>query len=135
ADYGYGHFAGSVAATDTSSNFPLNRVQLLTAGESSVRGMAGLSWEHISLTTAARHAVSKPGGLAVLQGSSDSLSENVQARLPGRQQVSAAVTRNVATSAVLPSSENNRVDGSWSSPIGTRFSNTLQGGVGRYAES
>jgi len=59
----------------------------------------------------------------------------VQARLPGRQQVSAAVTRNVATSAVLPSSENNRVDGSWSSPIGTRFSNTLQGGVGRYAES
>jgi hypothetical protein len=135
ADYTRRRFAASVAATDTSSGFPLNRVQLLTAGESSVRATTSLAWSRISFTTAARHAVSKPGGLAVQQGSSDSISQSVQATLPGRQQLSANLTRNVSSSAVLPSNENRRVDASWSSPIGRRFSNTLQAGVGRNTES
>lgn len=135
ANYAQGHFTGSLAASDASSTFPLNRVQLLTAGEETVRGTAGLAWERFSFTTSAGHMVSKPGGLAVLRGTSMSISENVQATLPGRQQLSANVTRNISSSAILPSNRNERVDASWSSPVGHQFSNTLQAGIGRNTES
>ena len=135
ADYTRGRFAGSFAATDSSSDFPLNRVQLLTAGEASVRAMAGLVFQRFSLTTAARHFVSKPGGLAILQGTGNSISGNAHATLPGRQQLSANISRNDSSSAVLPANRNDRVDGSWSSPVGSRFSNTFQAGIGRASES
>jgi hypothetical protein len=134
AEFVRGRFTASAAASDASSTFPLNRVQLLTAGESSVRGIGSWAWSHVSLTTAARHTVSKPGGLALLSGTSNSLSQNVQVNLPYRQQVSANLTRHTSSSAVLASNANSRIDGSWSTPLGSRLSNTLQAGVGRNSD-
>jgi hypothetical protein len=134
ADYVRGRFAGSVAGSDSSSSFPLNRVQLVAAGESSVRGMATLAWPLISVTTTARHSVSKSGGLTILQGTSNSLSESVNLSLPHRQQFSGTFSRSLASGTVLASSRITRLDGSWSSPLGKRMSNTLQSSAGRTTE-
>lgn len=134
-DFSRGRFAASVAATDSAAGFALNQVQLLTSPEAAVRGVATLGWSRVSLTTSARHAVSKRNVLTGLEGASDTLSQSVQLTLPHRQQVSGSVTRDAGRTSLLGETINTRAHGAWSSTLGSRFANTLQLGVGTNREA
>jgi len=126
-----------VSGTRSAANFPLNQLQLLATGRSSV--VAGATFQRSARASGSlfyQHTSTQSGALFTRPGSSDYLNPNANLVLsPGNMlTVNYAYTRSRGGLKLGDKSNGNRVDVALSSQLGHGLTNTAQIGVGALSD-
>jgi hypothetical protein len=126
-----------VSGTRSAANFPLNQLQLLATGRSSV--VAGATFQRSARASGSlfyQHTSTQSGALFTRPGSSDYLNPNANLVLsPGNMlTVNYAYTRSRGGRKLGDKSNGNRVDVALSSQLGHGLTNTAQIGVGALSD-
>lgn len=120
-------FTGFVAGTESSASFPLNQMQMLYSGVSSVStGYTMLFNNKIAGSLYYQHSSTKPGGLILSPGTSDYLNPHLSLSLTPRESLAFNYTYTDNYGGLTPQKEThgNRLDMELSSGLSRRIVNT-----------
>jgi len=127
-----------VTGTASSPNFPLNQLQLLFSGGSSVTASTTLRPNKlVAASVYFQHSTTRPTVFFPAQSTGDYLNPNLTFTLPRRQSITLNYTYSRYRSNLLSSSQsqNQRIDAGLHSQFGARISNTAQFDLGSLNDS
>jgi hypothetical protein len=130
-------FSGFASGTTSAASFPLNQMQLLFAGGSSIATGASLAFNYkITGSFYYQHSVTKPAGLTLLPGTSDYLNPHLSLLLTPRQSVTFnyTYTRNEGGLTPQTPTQGNRFDLALNSRLTRRIINTAEATVGALSD-
>jgi len=130
-------FSGFASGTTSSASFPLNQMQLLFAGGSSIATGSSLAFnDKITGSFYYQHSVMKPAGLTLLPGTSDYLNPHLSFFLTPRQSATFnyTYTRNHGGLTPQTQTQGNRFDLALNSQLTRRIINTAQVTVGALSD-
>ena len=126
-------FLGFVSGTSSSASFPLNQMQLLFAGGSSITAGSTLILNNqIAGSLYYQHSTTKPGGLILSPGTSDYLNPHLSLSLTRRESLALNYTYTDNYGGLTPQKQThgNRLDMELNSGLSRRIVNTAEATFG-----